>query len=270
MEQFDNNEIFDDFKPVEEQAAFVNETIGNVIERELTEVEQFKEDFDDQLLMSDNPKDDLTQIIVGYIQGCGDVNQVNICSYKSKNGVALDGWGFNGDEDLTTIDLFLTIYEDPNNGSNISANDLDRQFNWLQRFYDQSVSGAMLGKFMDDTKSDLYQVADLIHSTNKIDRIRLFILTNAIAPVSYEKDNIEIADGTSCEFYVWDAKRIMQQDNIISGRKPIVVDFEGDYNCTLPCVKMPDVSDHVMCISVLFQVWCFRKFTINTTSRYWR
>ena len=248
MEQFDSNsEVFDDFKPAEEQGTFVNETIGNVIERELTEVEQFKEDFDEQLLMADNPKDDLTQIIIGYVQGCGDVNHVNICSYKSKNGVALDGWSFSGDEDLTTIDLFLTIYEDPNNGSNISANDLDRQFNWLQRFYDQSVSGAMLGKFMDDTKSDLYQVADLIHSTNKIDRIRLFILTNAIAPVNYEKDNIEIVDGTSCEFYVWDAKRIMQQDNIISGRKPIVVDFEGDYNCTLPCIKMPDVSDHVMC-----------------------
>lgn len=81
----------------------------------------------------------------------------------------------------------MTIYEDPNNGSKISANDLDRQFNWLQRFYDQSVSGAMLGKFMDDTKSDLYQVADLIHSTSKIDRIRLFLLTNAIAPVNYEK-----------------------------------------------------------------------------------
>lgn len=247
MEQFDNEEIFDDFKPTEEQAAFVNETIGNVIERELTEVEQFKEDFDEQLLMADNPKDNLTQIVIGYVQGCGDVNHVNICSYKSKNGVALDGWSFSGDEDLTTIDLFLTIYEDPDKGSNISANDLDRQFNWLQRFYDQSVSGAMLGKFMDDTRSDLYQVADLIHTTSTIDRIRLFLLTNAIAPVNYEKDSIEIADGTSCEFYVWDAKRIMQQDNIISGRKPIVVDFEGDYNCTLPCVKMPDVSDHVMC-----------------------
>lgn len=247
MEQFDNNEIFDDFKPAEEQVAFVNEAIGSVIEKELTEVEQFKEDFDEQLLMADNPKDDLTQIIIGYVQGCGDVNHVNICSYKSKNGVALDGWSFSGDEDITTIDLFLTIYEDPDKGSNISANDLDRQFNWLQRFYDQSVSGVILGKFMDDTKSDLYQVADLIHSTSKIDRIRLFLLTNAIAPVNYEKDSIEIADGTSCEFYVWDAKRIMQQDNIISGRKPIVVDFEGDYNCTLPCIKMPDVSDHVMC-----------------------
>lgn len=247
MEQLDNNEVFDDFKPAEEQTAYVSDAICNVIEKELSEVEQFKEDFDEQLLMADNPKDDLTQIIIGYVQGCGDVNHVNICSYKSKNGVALDGWSFSGDEDITTIDLFLTIYEDPDKGSNISANDLDRQFNWLQRFYDQSVSGVILGKFMDDTKSDLYQVADLIHSTSKIDRIRLFLLTNAIAPVNYEKDSIEIADGTSCEFYVWDAKRIMQQDNIISGRKPIVVDFEGDYNCTLPCIKMPDVSDHVMC-----------------------
>jgi hypothetical protein len=95
MEQLDNNEIFDDFKPAEEQTAYVSDAICNVIEKELSEVEQFKEDFDEQLLMADNPKDILTQIIVEYIQGCGDVNQVNICSYKSKNGVALDGWGFN-------------------------------------------------------------------------------------------------------------------------------------------------------------------------------
>lgn len=239
---------FDDFKPAEvEEPAFVNESISRIMEKELTAVEQFKEDLDDQLMMSDSPKDLLTEMIIGYIQGCGDVNQVNICSYKAKNGVALDGWGFNGDEELTTIDLFLTIYVDPDSKSTISATELEKQFNWLQRFYDQSVSGALLGKFVDDTKSDLYQVADLIHSADKIDRIRLFLLTNAIAPTAYEKENFELADGPVCEFYVWDAKRVMQQDNIISGRNPIVVDFEGDYNCTLPCIKMPDVSEHVAC-----------------------
>lgn len=74
MEQCDNYEIFDDFKPAEEQNSFINDAISNVIEKELSEVEQFKEDFDEQLLMADNPKDNLTQIIVGYIQGCGDVN----------------------------------------------------------------------------------------------------------------------------------------------------------------------------------------------------
>ena len=46
---------FDDFK-VPEAAAYVNDAIGRVFEKELTEVEQFKEDLDDQLLMADNYK----------------------------------------------------------------------------------------------------------------------------------------------------------------------------------------------------------------------
>ena len=238
-------EQFDDFKVAEPSVGY-NETIGKVFEKELTEVEQFKEDFDDQLLFSDNPKDLLTEMIVGYIQGVGDVNQVNICSYRARNGVALDAWGFNGDEDVTTIDLFLTLYVDPYESKKISASDLDRHFNWLQRFYDQSLSGSILSK-IEESKSDLYQVASLINTTKKIDRIRLFLLTNAIIPMHYNKPNIELEDGTTCEFFVWDVKRVMQQDNIISGRNPIVVDFDADYNCTLPCVMMPDVSENVTC-----------------------
>ena len=236
---------FDDFK-VPETAAYVNDAIGRVFEKELTEVEQFKEDLDDQLLMSDNPQDELTEMIIGYIQGAGDVNQVNICSYRAKNGVGIDAWGFSGDEDLTTVDLFLTLYVNPDESSKISANDLDRHFNWLNRFYDQSKAGTIFSRISED-KSDLYQVAQLINQTSNIDRIRLFLLTNAIMPSSYDKPNTELESGTSCEFYVWDAKRIMQQDHIISGKSPIVVDFEGDYNCTLPCIKMPDVSDKVSC-----------------------
>ena len=50
-----NEDLFDDFK-VPETAAYVNEAIGRVFEKELTEVEQFKEDLDDQLLMADNYK----------------------------------------------------------------------------------------------------------------------------------------------------------------------------------------------------------------------
>lgn len=236
---------FDDFKTPGD-SPYVNETIGKVFEQELTEVEQFKDELDEQLMMADSPQDELTEMIIGYIQGAGDVNQVNICSYRAKNGVGIDAWGFNGDEDLTTIDLFLTLYIDPEENHKISANDLDRHFNWLNRFYDQSKAGTIFSKIEED-RSDLYQVAQLIKETPEIDRIRLFLLTNAIMPPSYDKPNTELESGTSCEFYVWDAKRIMQQDHIISGKRPIVVDFEGDYNCVLPCIKMPDVSDNVSC-----------------------
>lgn len=165
--------------------------------------------------MDNRPKDELTNIVVQYIQGVGDVNQVNVCSFEGKNGVALDGWGFSGDEDMTTIDLFLTLYLDPEKGSKLSDKELDKHFNWLQRFYDQSLSGSIFPKIEDD-KSDLKEVAELINKTDKIDRIRLFILTNAIVSLDYEKSPIELETSTTCEYYVWDARRIMQQDNIIS------------------------------------------------------
>lgn len=243
MENIDDTQVFDDFNSVEN--TYVNENIGHILQKEQSQVEKFKETFDEQLQMSDHPADELTEIVVGYIQGVGDVNQVNLCSYRAKNGVALDAWGFSGDEDLTTIDLFLTLYVDPNESKKLSASEIDRHFNWLLRFYDQSLSGTIFPK-IEDEKSDLNQIALLINKTS-INRVRLFILTNAIIPADYERGNSELENDTICEFYVWDAKRIMQQDNIISGRDPIIVDFEGDYNCTLPCVKMPDVSEKVSC-----------------------
>ena len=254
-------EEFNDFKPAEKTVEVESIVADTIVAKELTEVEQYKEDVLDEILgMAENPKDELTQLVVGYIQAMGDVDQVNICSYDNGNGVALDGWGFNGDEDLVSIDLFLSVYQDPEAGKRISANELDRHFNWLYRFFEQSQNGKVLGK-IQDTKSELYQVADLIHSTERIDRIRLFLLTNAIAPTNYEKESAEFDDGTICEYIIWDAKRVMRQNNIISGKDPIVVDFDADYNNPLPCIQMPDVSENVSCYlcvipgSVLSQVY---------------
>lgn len=218
-----NEEQFDDFKVAEESPEMENVVANTIVAKELTEVEQYKEEVLDEILgMADSPKDELTQLVVGYIQAMGDVDQVNLCSYDNGNGVALDGWGFNGDEDLVSIDLFLSVYQDPEDGKRINANELDRHFNWLYRFFEQSQNGKVLGK-IHDTKSELYQVADLIHSTEKIDRIRLFLLTNAIAPANYEKETAELEDVTTCEYIIWNANCIMCQNNIISGKDYIVV-----------------------------------------------
>ena len=228
------NTTFDDFK---EQESYVNETIGRVIEKQQTEVEDFKENsIDMTLLMSNSPKDELRDMYVQYIQGAGDISQVNYCDYVARGGVALDAWGFTGDEDMTSIDLFIVAYQDPEESIKISSAEMDRYFNRLQRFYEQSVLGAIF-KNIDNEKSDLYQIAQLINTTPKIDRLRLFVLTNAIVNLDYEKSNIELEPGgTICEFHTWDARRVMHQDHILSGRESIKVDFEGDYNISLPCM----------------------------------
>ena len=245
-----DNQEFDDFKLAEPQMA------TNIKSKDLTELEAFKDDFDSRLEMTDSSEDLLTEIAIGYVQAAGDVNEVYQCTYRATNGVGLNGWGFSSDGSNTNIDLFLTVYRNPEKSHNISSGDLDRYFNWIQRFYDQSLSGSIFSKIEDvsdiavgvqDTASDLNQIAMLINKTKHIDCIRLFILTNAIMPVDYEKPVIELENGTNCEYYVWDIKRIMQQDSIMSGRTPIVVNFEEDYNCSLPCIKMPEVSENVTC-----------------------
>lgn len=218
-----NEEHFDDFKMAEKVPKMENEVANTIVAKELTEVEQYKEDVLDEILgMADSPKDELIQLVVGYIQAMGDVDQVDLCSYDNDNSVALDSWGFNGDEDLVSIDLFLSVSQDPDDGKRNSANEPDRHFNWPYRFFKQSQNGKVFEK-IHDTKSELYQVADLIHSTEKIDRIRQFLLTNAIVPANYDKETAELDEGTSCEYIIWDAKRVMRQNDIISGKDPIDV-----------------------------------------------
>ncbi len=154
----DTDFTFDDFKEKDSTPQYINDSISDILKKELTAVEEFKQDFDDQLLLSDDPKSQFTDIAIEYIQGAGDVNQVSRCEYYSKSGVAIDAWGFNGDDELTTIDLFLTNYIDPSEGTKMSASELDRYFNRLQRFYEQAQTGLIFSK-IEDEKSDLYTSA---------------------------------------------------------------------------------------------------------------
>lgn len=251
-----DTEQFDDFKDPS-YANVVDPTIDKIINKELSDVEQFKVGFDETLEMSSDPKYELMNTIIGYIQGIGDVDQVEICEFDNGNGIALDGWAFNCDEDLTSIDLFLAIYVPPEKSDHISVADLDRHLKKLVRFFDQSQNGKMLGK-IEDTKSDLFRVADIIHS-EEIERVRFFLMTNAIASSEYKKNDEEINDGIDREYVIWDAKRVKRQDDIIAGKSKINVNFQADYEKPLPCIQMPKVSENVDCFLCIIPGWTLAK-----------
>ena len=221
-----NEEQFDDFKVAEESPEMENVVANTIVAKELTEVEQYKEEVLDEILgMADSPKDELTQLVVGYIQAMGDVDQVNLCSYDNGNGVALDGWGFNGDEDLVSIDLFLTVLVDPEKSNTLPKSEIERHFKWMEKFFERSQTGTMFSR-ITDKRSDLYQIAQLINDAEKVDRVRMFLMTNAIAPANLEIDEKETEEGTIMEYHLWDVKRIKKHDDILRGKEAVVVDFE--------------------------------------------
>lgn len=236
---------FDDFKPavVEDGVA---PAVKKAIEKEQSELETFKSEIDDIILGSEDPRTALTEMMVEYIQNVGDVSEVNYCSYNTGLGEAIDAWGYSGDEDLVSIDLFLTVLVDPEKGDRLPKSEIERYFKWMQKFFERSKSGNNLSK-ITDKKSDLYQIAQLINESEKVDRVRMFLMTNAITPSNLELDERETEEGTILEYHLWDVKRIKKHDDILRGKEAVVVDFEDKGFNPLPCIKMPDVSGRVNC-----------------------
>lgn len=241
----DQFEEFDDFKPAKVDDG-VKDSVKKVIEKELSDLETFKADNDDMLYGYEKPKQALTEMMVEYIQNVGDVNEVNYCSFNSGNGEAIDAWGYSGDEEMTSVDLFLTVLVDPEKSNTLPKSEIERHFKWMEKFFERSQSGTMFSR-ITNKRSDLYQIAQLIHDADKVDRVRMFLMTNAIAPSNLEIDEKETDDGTIMEYHLWDVKRIKKHDDILRGKEAVVVDFEDKGFTPLPCIKMPDVSDRVKC-----------------------
>lgn len=238
-------EDFDDFRPAKVDDG-VNDSVKKVIEKELSEIEAFKADNDDILYGHEVPKQALTEMMVEYIQNVGDVNEVNFCSFNSGNGEAIDAWEYSGDEDTMSVDLFLTVLVDPEKSNTLPKSEIERHFKWMEKFFERSQSGTMFSR-IKDKRSDLYQIAQLIHEADKVDRVRMFLMTNAIIPSNLEIDEKETDEGTIMEYHLWDVKRIKKHDDILRGKEAVVVDFEEKGFSPLPCIKMPDVSDRVEC-----------------------
>ena len=236
---------FDDFKPAMVDDG-VTDSVKKVIQKEMSDLEAFKADNDEMIFSYDEPKQALTEMMVEYIQNVGDVNEVNYCSFNTGNGEAIDAWGYSGDEDMMSVDLFLTILVDPEKSNNLPKSEIERHFKWMEKFFERSQSGTMFSR-IQDKHSDLYQIAQLINDSEKVDRVRMFLMTNAIVPTNLEIDEKESEEGTIMEYHLWDVKRIKKHDDILRGKEAIVVDFEDKGFNPLPCIKMPDVSHRVEC-----------------------
>lgn len=239
------NDEFDDFKPAEVNDG-VNPDVKKAIAREMSELEIFKTDIDDILYSNEEPKMVLTEMMSEYIQNVGDVNEVNFCAYNSGTGEAIDAWGYSGDDEYVSIDLFLTVLVDPDKSSTLPKSEIERHFKWMEKFFERSQTGAIFTRVRDD-HTDLYQIARLINDSERVDRVRMFLMTNAITPTDLDLDEKETEDGTVLEYHLWDIKRIKKHDDILRGKEAVVVDFEDKGFSPLPCIKMPDISNRVEC-----------------------
>lgn len=187
--------------------------------------------------------EELATTIIEYIADTGEVNAPEICSFK-KTRARITAYDYN--DEAESLDLFYLERADTLVGK-INNGRVQQGFNYLMRFYNESMAGVLLKGDEAEENDEIAQIVELIQSTKgKISQLRIYLLTDGLTdpsaiPAAVESDE----DNFVIEFNVWDMQRIYQQHNIRAGKEKVEIDFPTSYNTELQCLKMSDQNPFV-------------------------
>lgn len=187
--------------------------------------------------------EELASTIIDYIIDTGEVNAPEICTFK-KTRARITAYDYN--DEAESLDLFYLERADSLVGK-ISNSKVEQGFNYLMRFYSESMAGTLLKGDEIDTNDEIMQIAELIQSTkNNISQLRIYVLTDGLTDPSAVPATVESDEGNYViEFNVWDMQRIYQQHKIKAGKEKIEIDFPTNYSTELQCLKMNEQNPFV-------------------------
>lgn len=187
---------------------------------------------------------ELAQTILDYMIDSGEVMSPEICTFK-KSKARLTAYDYN--DEAESLDLFYFDSADTLVGK-VNNNKVQQGFNYLMRFYHESMDGTLLRNADgENANSEIMEAVELIRSTKgHISQLRIFFLTDGLtesdaAPAAVESPD----DDFIIEYIVWDMQRVYQQHNIRAGKEKVEIDFPTNYSTELQCLKMNDQNRFV-------------------------
>tara|TARA_B100000315_G_scaffold65392_1_gene59358 strand:+ start:1901 stop:3940 length:2040 start_codon:yes stop_codon:yes gene_type:complete len=177
--------------------------------------------------------DQFTYMAADYLIDAGEVDDINICYYKSR-GLQMNGYSVSQDEDC--IDLFITIFNQQSPPLNVGKVQCETAFKQAESCLKKGFEGFHTSL---EEASESYDVFQRIHELRKqVTRCRIYLLTDGI--VKHESFDAEDIGDVTVSLNVWDIERIYRFAS--SGKKfePIEIDFEEDFGKAIPCLSLMD------------------------------
>ncbi len=177
--------------------------------------------------------DQFTRVFSDYLIEAGEVEDINICFYKSR-GMQFNGYNVNQDEDC--IDLFIAVLNQQIPPVTLTKAQCEAAFKQAETCLRKGLVGfhAML-----EESSESYDVFQRIHELkDTLSRCRIFLLTDGV--VNQEVFHAEGCDDISISLHVWDVARIYRLAT--SGKKyePIEIDFQKEFGRNIPCLSLAE------------------------------
>lgn len=188
---------------------------------------------------------EFTRIALEYLMDAEEIDDFTVCYHKSR-GMQINGYNVSQDENC--LDLFVTIFNQQSPPVSITKTQAEIAFAQAEGVLKKALAGYYTSL---EESSEVYDMFQRFYELrDELTRVRIYLLADGIVNAE-DIISKNIAD-ISITFHVWDIRRIFRFAN--SGKKfeTIVIDFEGEFGATIPCLPIVDLdTDYQGYIAVL-------------------
>lgn len=191
-----------------------------------------------------------TEHILGILSDAGETDSPIRCRFEKENRHGNTELKINGyaiDENLETLDLFITHYQHAPEPYRLFKVDFDKLVKWPVAFANVALKG--YEEEIEPSAAEALALARVVRKHHKeFIRINVFLISNGIVPHEPPK-NVKLKgfDELTINYHIWDIERLHRLDQSTNNRDPIQIDLRELNGSPVPCLAMPSENDVYEC-----------------------
>ena len=205
------------------------------------EVEQFTHEFFQEIISESDGRGEFTEDIFfekfcDHLIAAGEIESADRAAYRGPpgSGIRVDGYGGDPlDAEGGVLSLIISDFHQSQEIGRLTATDMNAMFRRLSKFLRKTFDPTWRNS-LEETGS-AFGLADLISQRwSRIDKVRLFLISNRELSERVDGREAEEFDGRTITYSVWDIRRLYRFVTSGHGREDIHIDLEKNFNGPIP------------------------------------
>ena len=205
-------------------------------------------DIEDVLEHSDGSswEDHFAEIMIEHLTEAAEIDDGEICEHKRK-GLKINGYSYGSDIDC--IDIFTVFCSRKVPSVSISRNQIQDELEKAENFLQKCLAEGYFNLIPE--ASPVLDLALLLHERREsLKQARIILFTDCRSkPFAINEKNIGTLKVT---YHIWDIKRLCQILNSGNKRETIEIDFQEEFEHTIPCLEINNGNPDYKSILAVF------------------
>ncbi|MBI6138470.1 AIPR family protein [Serratia plymuthica] len=201
-------------------------------------IQEFFHDFRQELLSSAEVKgsfqlSEFMESVTDELIETGFVEGFEICHYRAVQGMRIDGYWFNDDEEM--LDLFVADFDCRNELVSLTKTEAEAAFNRGKKFFEACALKSLHQKL--EVTSPEYGLARRINDRmTSIRQVNFHLLSERVLSGRIQNLASDNAAGIPATYNIWDISRLQRQRSARGHKEPLDLDFQEMFGAGIACL----------------------------------